>query len=54
MKFIHYIEKIGGVEIFGTASLAIFGLFFLAVLTWVFKTNKKTFTEISRIPLDDN
>ena len=53
MKFIHYIEKIGGVDIFGTVSLAIFGVFFLAVLFWVFKTNKKTFAEISRIPLDN-
>ena len=54
MKFIHYIEKTGGVGIFGTVSLIIFGLFFIAVLTWVFKTNKKTFAEISRIPLHDN
>jgi len=53
MKFIHYIEKIGGVDIFGMISLAIFVVFFAAVLTWVFKTNKNTFTEISRIPLDN-
>ncbi|MFI5130953.1 MAG: CcoQ/FixQ family Cbb3-type cytochrome c oxidase assembly chaperone [Chitinophagales bacterium] len=53
MKFIHYLEKIGGVDIFGIISLAIFGLFFLAVLTWVFKTNKKQFNEVSRIPLDN-
>jgi cbb3-type cytochrome oxidase subunit 3 len=53
MKFIHYIEKIGGVDIFGTASLTIFGVFFFAVLVWVFKTNKKTFAEISRMPLED-
>lgn len=53
MKFIHYIEKVGGADIFGTISLTIFGTFFLAVLIWVFKTNKKTFTEISQIPLDN-
>lgn len=53
MKFINYIEKIGGVEIFGMISLGIFGLFFLAVLAWVYKTDKKTFTGISRIPLDN-
>ena len=53
MKFIYYIEKIGGVDIFGIISLAIFVLFFLGVLAWVFKTNKKTFAEISRIPLDN-
>ena len=53
MKFIHYIEKIGGVDIFGTVSLAIFTLFFMAVLIWVFKTKKETFNEINRIPLDN-
>ncbi len=53
MKFIHYIEKIGGVDVFGTISLCLFGIFFLAVLLWVFKTNKSTFKEISQIPLNN-
>jgi cbb3-type cytochrome oxidase subunit 3 len=53
MKFIHYIEKIGGVDIFGIVSLMIFFLFFVAMLVWVFKTRRKTFSEISRIPLDN-
>ena len=53
MKFIHYIEKVSGVDIFGLLSLLIFVLFFTVMLTWVFKTKKKTFNEISRIPLDN-
>ncbi len=53
MKFIHYIEKIGGIDIYGIVSLAIFVGFFLAMLVWVFATKKQTFTEISRIPLDN-
>ena len=53
MKFIHYLEKTAGVDIFGMISLSIFVLFFLVMLTWVFKTKKKTFLEISRIPLDN-
>ncbi len=53
MKFIHYIEKIGGIDIFGIISLVMFFVFFLGMLTWVFKTKKKTFTDISRIPLDN-
>jgi cytochrome c oxidase cbb3-type subunit 4 len=53
MKFINYIEKIAGVDVFGTVSLAIFTLFFAGVLIWVFKTKKKTFDEINRIPLDN-
>lgn len=53
MKFIHYLEKVSGVDIYGLTSLLVFVLFFLIMLTWVFKTRKKTFREISRIPLDN-
>lgn len=53
MKFINYIEKISGIEIMGLVSLLGFFLFFLVMLTWVFKTRKKTFNDISRIPLDN-
>jgi cytochrome c oxidase cbb3-type subunit IV len=53
MKFIHYIEKIGGIDIFGIISLVMFFLFFLVMLIWIFKTRKKIFNEISRIPLDN-
>jgi len=53
MKFINYLEKVSGVDIFGLASLIIFFLFFLVMLTWVFKTKKKSYQEISRIPLDN-
>lgn len=52
MKFIHYLEKITGVSIYPLASLCIFGVFFLAVLVWVIRADKKTIQEISRIPLD--
>lgn len=53
MKFIHYLEKIGGVDAMGVASLVGFFVFFLVMLTWVFKTRKKKFNDISRIPLDN-
>ncbi len=53
MKFIHYIEKISGVDLMGMISLVIFVLFFTVMLTWVFRTRKKHFDEISRIPLDN-
>ncbi|HET9431574.1 MAG TPA: CcoQ/FixQ family Cbb3-type cytochrome c oxidase assembly chaperone [Chitinophagaceae bacterium] len=52
MKFINYLEKVSGVDVFALISLSIFFLFFLVMLTWVFKTNKKSFNDISRIPLD--
>jgi hypothetical protein len=52
MKFIHYLEKISGVSIYGLSSLLIFGLFFLVMLIWTFKADKKLIEEVSRIPLD--
>lgn len=54
MKFINYLEKISGVDIYALSSFLIFSLFFLVMLTWVFKTDKKTIKEISRIPLDND
>lgn len=53
MKFIHYLEKISSVNIYALASLGIFFIFFLAVLTWVWKADKTKIKEISRIPLDN-
>ena len=53
MKFINYLEKVSGVDIMGLFSLCVFFLFFVVMLTWVFKTKKKDFNEISRIPLDN-
>lgn len=52
MKFIHYLEKISGVSIYGLSSLLLFGLFFLVMLIWTFKADKKLIDEVSKIPLD--
>lgn len=53
MKFINYVEKISGVDVIGLTSFGIFFIFFVVMLTWVFKTDKKKIDEISRIPLDN-
>lgn len=52
MKFIHYLEKVTDVSIYPVISFCIFGVFFLVVATWVFKTDKKLMDKNSRIPLD--
>jgi len=52
MKFINYLEKVAGIDIYGLASLFIFVLFFTAMLIWVFKSDKKKLKEISEIPLN--
>ena len=54
MKFIYYLEKVSGVDIFGLISLSIFFLFFLGMLGWVLKTRKRDFNAVSRIPLDQS
>ena len=52
MKFIHYIEKVSGVSIYGIASLVLFGLIFTVMLVWTFKADRKMIEEIRNIPLD--
>jgi hypothetical protein len=52
MKFIHYIEKVSGVDIMGLTSLLLFVVFFSVMLTWVLRSSKKKMDEISRLPLD--
>jgi hypothetical protein len=52
MKFVQYLEKISGVSIYGLSSFALFGTFFLLMLFWAFKADKKMIDEMSRIPLD--
>ena len=53
MKFIHYIEKIAGVDIMGILSLLMFVTFFTVMLVWVFREKKARLREMSQIPLDN-
>jgi cytochrome c oxidase cbb3-type subunit IV len=53
MKFIQYVEKVTGIHLYGMSSLLIFSLFFIIMLIWVFRTNKKQFDEVSKMPLDN-
>lgn len=53
MKFINYLEKTAGVDVLGLASLSIFFVFFVVMLTWVIRSDKHRMEEISRIPLDN-
>jgi preprotein translocase subunit YajC len=52
MKFINYLEKISGVDIYGLISLVIFVVFFAAMLIWVMRSDKKELDKINHIPLD--
>jgi|LakWasM104_HOW12_FD_contig_51_225590_length_2185_multi_2_in_0_out_0_2 hypothetical protein len=53
MKFINYLEKITGVDVYALSSFSIFFVFFMLMLLWVWKADKKMIDEISRIPLEN-
>ncbi|HVZ26943.1 MAG TPA: hypothetical protein VG842_12845 [Sediminibacterium sp.] len=53
MKFINYLEKITGVDIYAMSSFAIFFVFFLVMTIWAWKADKKMIDVIRRIPLDN-
>jgi cytochrome c oxidase cbb3-type subunit IV len=52
--FKHYFERIQDVEIYPIISLGIFFLFFLSLLIWVIKVNKKYIQKMKNMPLDDH
>ena len=53
MKFVHYLEKISGVDIYALSSFAIFFTFFLGVAFWAWKADKKMIDEINQLPLNN-
>lgn len=52
--FKHYFEQIDGIEIFPMIALFVFITFFLGLLIWVIKANKKYIKEMSELPLKDD
>lgn len=54
MKFINYIEKISGVDVYGMSSFLIFFTFFIIMTIWALKADKKLIKELSEIPLKNN
>lgn len=52
MKFIHYLEKISGVDIYGLLSLLIFVSFFSIMLIAVLRADKNKMKIKSHLPLD--
>ncbi|WP_207491913.1 CcoQ/FixQ family Cbb3-type cytochrome c oxidase assembly chaperone [Aridibaculum aurantiacum] len=52
MKFINYLEKITGVDVFGMSSFLIFFTFFIIMALWALRADKKLIEVLSNIPLD--
>ncbi len=53
MKFINYLEKIIGVDVYALSSFSIFFVFFILMTLWAWKADKKMIDEISRMPLEN-
>ena len=47
------LESIVGIDVYPIISLALFGLFFSAVLLWVYKLDIKTVSRMENLPLED-
>ena len=52
--FKYYFEQIHNVEVWPIISLAIFFIFFLSLLIWVFRADKNYILKMSKLPLDEN
>ena len=53
MKFINYLTKITGVDIYGMSSFLIFFTIFIIMLLWAWRADKNMINKLSRIPLED-
>ena len=53
MKFINYLEKTTGVDVFGLISFMIFFSLFVIMVLWALKADKNLMDRINRIPLDN-
>jgi hypothetical protein len=54
MSFIHYLEKIMGVDIYAMISFFIFFSFFVFMSLWAWKADKHLIDKINNIPLDED
>jgi hypothetical protein len=53
LRFVkHHLENILGIEIYPLISFVIFFLFFLGVLIWLLKVDKKHIQKLKNIPFE--
>ena len=53
MKFINYLTKITGVDIYAMSSFFIFFAIFIIILLWAWRADKKMINAVSNLPLED-
>jgi hypothetical protein len=54
MKFINYLEKIIGVDVYAMTSFLIFFTFFVIMALWAWRADKGLIKTLSHIPLDED
>ena len=55
LKYIkHHLTGIDNIEVFPVISFTIFFLFFLVLILWVMKSDKKHIAQMSQLPLDNH
>lgn len=48
------LTHIGGIEVYGIASITLFFAFFLGMLAWAFRLNRRHLDRMGRLPLEDD
>lgn len=51
--FKHYFEIIKDIDIYPVIALILFLIFFIAVIIWISRADKKYFTRMEHIPFDN-
>jgi hypothetical protein len=53
MKFINYLEKITGVDVYAMTAFLIFFVMFIIISLWAWKADKKLIDVLRNLPLDN-
>jgi hypothetical protein len=53
MKFINYLTKITGVDMYAMSSFLIFFTFFIIIALWAWRADKKLIDTLSNMPLEN-
>lgn len=51
--FKHYFEQIHNVEVWPIISLSIFFIFFIGLIIWVVRVDKRYIKTVSQLPMED-
>jgi hypothetical protein len=53
MKFINYLEKVTGVDVYAMTAFMIFFIMFIIISIWVWRADNKLIDTLSKLPFDN-